>query len=39
VAYDEELAERIRARLGRRNGISERRMFGGVAFLTNGHMT
>lgn len=39
MAYDETLVARVRARLGRRNGISERRMFGGVAFLMDGHMT
>ena len=38
MAYDEKLAERIRAVLGRRRGISEKRMFGGLAFLANGHM-
>jgi len=39
VAYDEMLVERVRARLGRRKGISERRMFAGVAFLIDGHMS
>lgn len=38
MAYDEELAGRVRARLRRRDGVSERRMFGGIAFLLNGHM-
>lgn len=38
MAYDEDLAGRVRARLRGRRGISERRMFGGLAFLLNGHM-
>jgi len=36
VAYDEKLAERIRRALGRRGGISEKKMFGGLAFLLDG---
>ena len=39
MAYDEKLAERIRTALRRRRGISEKKMFGGVAFLANGNMT
>jgi TfoX/Sxy family transcriptional regulator of competence genes len=38
VAYDEELADRIRELVARERGISERRMFGGLAFLVDGHM-
>jgi TfoX/Sxy family transcriptional regulator of competence genes len=38
VAYDEQLAERIRSALNHRRGISERKMFGGVAFLLRGNM-
>lgn len=38
MAYDEGLAERIRARLGDDPGISEKRMFGGLAFLCEGNM-
>ena len=38
MAYDPALAERIRELLGRRHGITERRMFGGIAFMLNGHM-
>ncbi len=34
----EELAERIRAVLGLRPDIEEKRMFGGVAFMLNSHM-
>jgi TfoX/Sxy family transcriptional regulator of competence genes len=39
MAYDEGLAERIRALLEDRGTVSERRMFGGLAFLVRGHMT
>ena len=38
MAFDERLAERIRGTLGRRKGVVEKRMFGGVAFLLNGNM-
>ncbi|KPK49228.1 MAG: RNA methyltransferase [Myxococcales bacterium SG8_38_1] len=38
MAYDEKLAERIREVLKRRRGVSEKEMFGGLAFLVNGHM-
>jgi TfoX/Sxy family transcriptional regulator of competence genes len=38
MAYDEKLAERIRGAIGARRGVSEKRMFGGVAFLLDGKM-
>jgi hypothetical protein len=38
MAYDEKLAERIRKRLGKRTGLAEKKMFGGIAFLLNGNM-
>lgn len=38
MAYDEGLAERVRARLGADPAISEKRMFGGLAFLYAGNM-
>ena len=38
MAYSEALADRIRAVLARRRGISEKRMFGGLAFLVDGKM-
>jgi TfoX/Sxy family transcriptional regulator of competence genes len=38
MAYDERLAERIRTALGRRDDVEEKRMFGGIAFLLDGHM-
>jgi TfoX/Sxy family transcriptional regulator of competence genes len=39
VAYDEALSERIRERLADVPGVTDKRMFGGIAFLTNGNMT
>src|SRR5687767_7603818 len=39
MAYDEGLAERIRGVLNERSGVSEKRMFGGIAFLVDGHMS
>ena len=39
MAYDEELAERIRELLEGRAGVSERRMFGGLAFLIDRRMS
>ncbi len=38
MAHDEDLADRIRALIGRERGLTEKRMFGGLAFLVNGHM-
>lgn len=38
MAYDEELAERIRDVVGAAADTSERKMFGGLAFLFGGHM-
>jgi TfoX N-terminal domain len=38
VAYDEELAGRIRELLGDQPGLSEQKMFGGLAFLIGGNM-
>ena len=38
MAYDEELADRIRALLGAASDVSEQRMFGGLAFLVSGNM-
>lgn len=36
--YDERLAERVRAALAKHAGVSERKMFGGLAFLLDGKM-
>lgn len=38
MAYDEDLANRIRELTGTERGVEEKRMFGGLAFLINGHM-
>ena len=38
MAYDEQLAERLRTALAGREGLSERRMFGGLGFMLNGNM-
>ena len=38
MAYDEDLAERIRRAVQDVQGVTEKRMFGGLAFLVNGHM-
>ncbi len=39
MSYDESLAERVRALLGDRPDVEEKRMFGGVAFLVRGNMS
>ena len=38
MAYSEELAARIRDVVGGRDGITERRMFGGIAWMVSGNM-
>lgn len=38
MAYDAALADRIRAALAEESGLSERKMFGGLCFMRNGHM-
>jgi len=38
MAFDEGLAERLRDLLGHHNNVSERKMFGGLAFMLDGHM-
>ncbi|MEU6283361.1 TfoX/Sxy family protein [Streptomyces sp. NPDC047028] len=38
MAYDEGLAQRVRERLGTDPGVTERKMFGGIAFLCHGNM-
>lgn len=39
MTYDEGLAQRIRERLGEWSAVTEKRMFGGLAFLLHGNMT
>lgn len=38
MAYDTDLADRLRDVLAGQPGLSEKRMFGGLAFLLAGHM-
>jgi hypothetical protein len=38
VAYDEDLADRIRELLAPESGVAEKKMFGGLAFLIGGNM-
>jgi TfoX/Sxy family transcriptional regulator of competence genes len=38
MAYDEDLAERIRELVGSEAGLTEQKMFGGLAFLIGGNM-
>jgi len=39
MAYDEDLANRIRELIGAEPDLTEQRMFGGLAFLIGGHMS
>jgi TfoX/Sxy family transcriptional regulator of competence genes len=39
MAYDEDLANRIRELVMIEDGIAEKRMFGGLAFLIDGNMS
>jgi TfoX/Sxy family transcriptional regulator of competence genes len=39
MAYDEELANRIRELVQDEDGLTEQRMFGGLTFLVNGNMS
>ena len=38
MAYDEDLADRVRAVLPPGEAVAERQMFGGLAFMLRGHM-
>lgn len=38
MAYDEQLADCLRERLDGEPGVTERKMFGGLAFLVDGNM-
>jgi TfoX/Sxy family transcriptional regulator of competence genes len=38
MAFDEELADRMRRLLAGEGGLTEKRMFGGLAFLINGNL-
>ena len=39
MAYDEDLANRLRELLADEDGITEKKMFGGLAFLLHGNMS
>ena len=39
MAFDEQLADRVRACLQQAAGVSEKKMFGGLAFMIGGHLT
>ncbi|MBA3905842.1 MAG: TfoX/Sxy family protein [Pseudonocardiales bacterium] len=39
MAYDEDIANRIREVVSGEAGVTEKRMFGGLAFLINGNMS
>ena len=39
MAYDEDLANRIRELMAGEKGVTEKRMFGGLAFLIGGNMS
>ena len=39
VAYDEDLANRIRELIAAEKGVTEKQMFGGLAFLISGNMS
>ena len=38
MAFDQKLADRIRESLSSRRGLTEQKMFGGIAFMLNGNM-
>ena len=38
MAFNEELALRLRQALGEQNGVTERKMFGGLCFMVHGNM-
>lgn len=38
MAYDERLADRVRDALAGEDGVTERKMFGALAFMVGGHM-
>jgi TfoX/Sxy family transcriptional regulator of competence genes len=39
MAYDEDLAHRLRELLADEDAVTEKKMFGGLAFLLHGHMS
>jgi len=39
LGYNKDLVQRIREFLEKTSGVSEKKMFGGIAFMVNGNMT
>jgi TfoX/Sxy family transcriptional regulator of competence genes len=39
MPFDEQLASSVRKQIGRKSGLVEKKMFGGLAFLINGNMS
>lgn len=38
MAYDQSIADEVRTAIGGHSGLTEREMFGGIAFMINGNM-
>jgi TfoX/Sxy family transcriptional regulator of competence genes len=38
MAYNEKLAQQVKAEIGKLPGFTEKKMFGGIAYLVNGNM-
>lgn len=38
MAYNEDLAQKVRSQVGKVSGLTEKKMFGGIAFVLNGNM-
>lgn len=38
MAYDDKLAERVRTAIGKKRGLTEKKMFGGLGFMLNGNL-
>jgi hypothetical protein len=38
MAFDDTLAARIRTQLGKKKGLTEKKLFGGIGFLLNGNL-
>ena len=38
MAYDEDLANRVRELIASEDGCTEQKMFGGIGFMIDGHM-
>ncbi len=38
MTFDDKLAARIRSQLGKKKGLTEKKLFGGIGFLLNGNL-